>query len=55
MMLAKELLERGKKQVVLEYFELCSKFWKHGADRLDEWNAAVHAGMTPDFGANLWY
>ena len=29
MQLAKELLEKGEKDVVLEYFELCGKFWKN--------------------------
>jgi len=28
MSLAKDLLEKGQRDVVLEYFELCRKFWK---------------------------
>jgi hypothetical protein len=55
MMLAKELLEEGEKQAVLDYFELCSKFWERGGERLNEWAQAVGAGETPDFRANLWY
>lgn len=27
MALAKELLERGEKDIVLEYFALCAEFW----------------------------
>lgn len=55
MMLAKELLERGETQAVLEYFEACSKFWKHGANRLNAWREDVEAGAIPEFGANLRY
>lgn len=53
MLLARELLERGEREVVLEYFELCAPFWER--DRLDEWAAVVRAGQIPDFGANLRY
>jgi hypothetical protein len=30
MSLAKELLENGQREPVLQYFELCRKFWKSG-------------------------
>jgi len=53
MTLAKELLEKEEKDVVLEYFELCSKFWKSRRDRLDAWSAAVKDDRMPNFGANL--
>lgn len=53
MALAKELLEKGEKDVVLQYFELCSGFWKLRKDRLDEWTVAVKDGKMPNFGANL--
>lgn len=53
MTLAKELLEKGEKEVVLEYFELCAKFWER--DELDKWRTIVKAGQIPDFGANLRY
>ena len=55
MALAKELLEKGEKDVVLEYFELCSKFWKMGKDRLDEWSVLVKGGRTPSFRGSLRY
>ncbi len=55
MSLAKELLEKGEKSIVLGYFELCSKFWKSGKDHLDTWSAAVRDGKMPDFGPNLRY
>ena len=38
---------------VLQYFELCRKFWNAGAARLDQWSKDVKAGNMPDFGANL--
>jgi hypothetical protein len=51
--LAKELLTKGERDVVLAYFEKCRKFWKR--DELDEWSKAVQAGQIPDFGANVDY
>lgn len=55
MSLAKELAEKGEQTVVIEYFDLCRKFWKMGADKLDLWTKTVQAGNVPDFGANLDY
>jgi len=55
MSLAKDLLEKGEKTVVLEYFELCRKFWQMHRGRLDEWSQEVKAGRIPNFGANLVY
>lgn len=53
MSLAKELLEKGEKETVLEFFKLCAKFWKR--DTLDEWTRQVNEGKMPDFGTNLIY
>lgn len=55
MSLAKELLEKGEKDAVLQYFELCRKFWRMDAGKLDNWTKEVKVGETPDFGANLSY
>lgn len=55
MSLAKDLLEKGEQEVVLEYFELCRKFWNMGHDNLDGWAKDVKSGNTPKFGANLIY
>ena len=55
MSLAKDLLEQGETDAVLDYFELCRKFWTMGGSRLDTWAAAVEAGKLPSFGANLRY
>ena len=55
MILAKELLERGEKETVLQFFQLCEGFWKRHTDKLRQWSSVVKAGGIPDFGANLDY
>ncbi len=55
MTLTKELLEKGEREVVIEYFQLCGRFWKMGKTQLNKWTAIVKAGRMPDFGANLNY
>jgi hypothetical protein len=55
MMLAHELLEKGQRAVVLEYFRLCSKFWSYDRGQLARWTEQVKAGEIPQFGANLVY
>jgi hypothetical protein len=53
--LAQDLLEKGKRETVLQYFELCRKFWKMDYGKLDQWSREVKSGKIPDFGANLVY
>ena len=55
MTLAKELLERGERDAVIKYLQLCDKFWESGHMRVKEWLAAIQAGNVPDFAANLDY
>ena len=55
MLLAKELLAKGEREAVIEYFDLCAIFWKPQDGRLSAWKALVIKGDTPDFGANLAY
>jgi hypothetical protein len=55
MSLAEDLLNKGERQVVLDYFELCRKFWKMDDGKLDLWSKEVKAGKVPDFGANRVY
>jgi predicted S18 family serine protease len=57
MSLAKELLEKGERDVVLEYFDLCRRFWSMNMNdgKLDQWSQDVKAGKMPSFGANLEY
>lgn len=56
MLLAREMLKLGENEAVLQYFDLCAKFWdKKHSTRLDDWRTAVSRNETPDFGANLRY
>jgi len=55
MSLAKDLLEKGEHDTVLQYFDQCRTFWKMDYGKLDEWSKEVEAGQVPDFGANLVY
>jgi len=55
MQLAKALLEKGERDVVLEYFNRCGAFWEMGKERLAAWTAAVKKGEIPEFGGNLKY
>jgi hypothetical protein len=55
MSLAKDLLDKGERDVVLQYFELCRVFWKNDFGELNEWSSDVKAGRIPNFGANLVY
>jgi tetratricopeptide (TPR) repeat protein len=55
MMLARELLQKGQRDVVLKYFQLCGKFWSDDRGQLARWTEQVAAGEIPQFGANLVY
>jgi hypothetical protein len=49
MSLARELLEKGERDTVLQYLELCRKFWNNGdaIERLDEWTKIIKEGKVP--------
>lgn len=55
MSLARDLLQSGERDAVLDFFELCRKFWTLGDERLTLWSSDVRAGRMPDFGDNLLY
>jgi hypothetical protein len=55
MQLALELLNAGRREVVLEYLALCGTFWEMGQSQIKEWSADIRSGHTPAFGANLVY
>jgi hypothetical protein len=55
MRLAKELLERGERAVVIEYLQLCSVFWQTGDHQAEKWVYEIEQGNVPSFGANLCY
>jgi hypothetical protein len=49
------LLEKGEKEAVLKYLDLCGRFWKMGEERLDLWRKQINDGEVPDFGPNMVY
>jgi len=53
--LAKDLLDKGEKQVVLDYLEHCGSFWRFSGGRLDRLKRDISEGKKPDFGPNLTY
>jgi len=55
MMLAKELLEKGERDAVIQYFKKCASFWKDDRGQLVQWAAIVREGGIPNFGGNLLY
>jgi len=57
MSLAQALLQRGRTDAVIEYFDLCSSFWKRlmSLGQLQRWRTDVREGRMPDFKANLVY
>lgn len=55
MSLAKDLLEKGERDAVLDFFVRCRGFCERGQPKLDRWTAMVKGGDMPDFGAILIY
>jgi hypothetical protein len=53
MLLAKDLLEKGEKDVVLEYLARCRNIWEIDLGKLDKWIEQVKKGEIPDFESNL--
>jgi hypothetical protein len=50
LILADQLLERGSSEVVLEFLDLCGKFWSSGERELAQWSQEIRDGKEPDFG-----
>lgn len=53
MALAKELLEKGEKQVVIDYLDLCSAFWERGQKAAAAWKSAVQRSTCRIFPSRL--
>lgn len=55
MLLAEELLQKKEYQVVIQFFQLCRKFWKSkkAERRLKEWEEDIQNKKIPNFRANL--
>jgi hypothetical protein len=55
MSLAKDLIEYGETEVVIEYLNLCKSFWGMSGGRLEGWIILLQTGQTPNLGANCNY
>lgn len=55
MTLARDLLNAGERDCVLQYFQKCRRFWEMGQDKLSEWEDAARHQRAPAFGATLLY
>ncbi len=57
MLLAKELLEFGERDVVLEYLDACKSFWLRIFRKrfMKMWKRKIRKEEIPDFGAHLIY
>lgn len=55
MLLARELLEAGERDAVVQYIDLTSHFWHHDAGAIAAWKAMIAHGDTPNFAGNLLY
>lgn len=54
MVLARDLLDAGVgREQVVEFLELCTKFWKMDRGQLRQWIVLVKNGVTPDFGHSI--
>jgi tetratricopeptide (TPR) repeat protein len=48
--LAQELLNRGERNVVLDYLALCKTFWSGRGGLLENWASAIRSGAVPRLG-----
>jgi hypothetical protein len=53
MLLAKQLLEKGEQEAVIQYLDYCAQFWEMHRGRLDQWKETIKQGAIPEFGSNL--
>jgi hypothetical protein len=50
LVLAKELLVQGERDVVLQYLDNCLSLWPRGENALEIWISDIKNGKTPNFG-----
>ena len=55
MLLAGELIEKGERDAVVEYLDLCAKFWERQGGKIEGWKGVIREGGMPNFGTNLGY
>lgn len=49
MFLAKQLLEAGERDIVVNYLEKCKKIWSSQTGLIDSWVYTIKSGGKPDF------
>jgi hypothetical protein len=49
LLLAEKLIERGEREVVVQYLSRCGEVWKQGARQLSPWIKEIKSGQQPDF------
>jgi hypothetical protein len=47
--LAGELLKKNEREVVIQYFQECRRFWAQGRKTLDSWIEKIRSGDDPQF------
>lgn len=47
--LAKRLLNRGERDAVVDFLEICKGLWTDGRTRLEQWQAIIRAGSEPEW------
>ena len=53
MTLARDLLAKGDRKIVIQYLDLCRNFWNTNHGLIDQWTLQIKNGQTPDFGTNI--
>jgi hypothetical protein len=53
MIFAREMLRAGERDDVLQYFDLCLRFWKFGDEPIRRWKWLIQHHLPPNFGLNL--
>lgn len=54
MTLARDLIEKGQREPVIQFLVECKRFW-YDHQKVDEWIKVIKSGEIPDFRANLLY
>ena len=52
---ARELLEAGERDIVLQYVDLCRMFWLMDLGNTGTWKKIINSGRVPNFGPHLVY
>ena len=54
MRLAQKLLEQGEAETVVQYLELCGRFWRMDRGQLSQWIKTIQDGGTPDMTSQVY-